>query len=291
MKHIAWISALIILFLAGDRLSGLVLERLVRTSGFRYSRLYQKEAEAQILLVGNSRGLTFFQPAIERLTGASTFNLSYNAMPMNLCRVLIADYYDRYPAPSHLLIDITLCDRYNEALMSGFNCYTPYSRRLEDSLYGIAPETVIGGKISHLYRYNSEVFQRALYYSGKDHDEDWLLDRVIQSDMAKNVATFPADSLQILPDMIAQLVETVNFARSKGTKVLLLINPYYPPFVQRLGNLDSYRSWIERKTGMLVHDYSTAIQGEAYFGDYQHLNKSGSEKYMELLWKDGLLGP
>ena len=89
MKHIYWILGLMALFFIGDRIGGYVLEQIVLKSKFRYSRLYKGQAKADILLVGNSRGLSFYQPYMEEMTGKSTFNVSYSAMPMTLAEVFV----------------------------------------------------------------------------------------------------------------------------------------------------------------------------------------------------------
>ena len=89
MKKLYWIAAVIILFFVGDRLAGLILKKMVANSQFRYSKMYQGKAEGEILFMGNSRGLGFYQPYIEEVTGKKTFNLSYNALPLNLGRVLL----------------------------------------------------------------------------------------------------------------------------------------------------------------------------------------------------------
>ena len=65
MKKPLWFIALFALVFAGDRLGGRLLQKQVDSSLFRYSRLYRGDAAADILLVGNSRGLTFYQPYIE----------------------------------------------------------------------------------------------------------------------------------------------------------------------------------------------------------------------------------
>ena len=73
MKKIYWILAIIALFFIGDRVGGYIVKQVVLKSQFRYSRMYKGEAKADILLVGNSRGLSFFQPTIEEFTKKETF--------------------------------------------------------------------------------------------------------------------------------------------------------------------------------------------------------------------------
>ncbi len=120
MKKISWYLLLLIVCFSGDRLGAYLLEQQSMQSQFRFSKLYRGESAAEILLLGNSRGLTFYQPYIEQITGKSTCNLSYNGLPMDVAKVLVQDYLERYPAPKNLLIDITTCDRENDALLAGF---------------------------------------------------------------------------------------------------------------------------------------------------------------------------
>jgi len=313
------------LFFAGDRLFGWVLKQLTEKSQFRYSRLYQGKAKADILLVGNSRGLIFYQPYIEKITGKKTFNISYNGMPINLAEVLVKDYLEKYPAPKQMILDVSMCDRLNKSLISGFNIYTPYSPRMYDLIHLNDTTGAVAGKIVNLYRYNSEIFQRSIFYLNKT-DEDWLLDRVINDAMVAGITDYVADTIKIVkrdtikPEdrkerlfkgvmnqiastvtgktngedeyvkgVMEHLAATVNYAKSKGVDVQLVINPYYPPYLDKLVNLDLLKAEAEKATGMKVHDYSAAVTDREGFGDYQHLNKAGSRIFLDKLKADGIL--
>ena len=320
MKKLYWIFIVILLFFAGDRLFGWVLKQLTEKSQFRYSRLYQGEAAADILLVGNSRGLIFYQPHIEKITGQKTFNISYNGMPMNLAEVLVKDYLEKYPAPKQMILDVSMCDRLNKSLISGFNLYTPYSPRMYDLVHQNDTTGAIAGKIFHIYRYNSEIFQRSMFYLNKT-DEDWLLDRVINDAMVAGITDYVADTIKIeeprtikpedrkerlfksifsqlastngeveyVKGVMEHLAATVEFAKSKGVDVQLVINPYYPPYLDKLVNLDQLKAAAEKATGMKVNDYSNSVKDREGFGDYQHLNKAGSRIFLDKLLEDGIL--
>ena len=321
MKKLYWVFIVILLFFAGDRLFGWVLKQLTEKSQFRYSRLYQDEAAADILLVGNSRGLIFYQPHIEKITGKKTFNISYNGMPMNLAEVLVKDYLEKYPAPKQMILDVSMCDRLNKSLISGFNLYTPYSPRMYDLVHQNDTTGAIAGKIFHIYRYNSEIFQRSMFYLNKS-DEDWLLDRVINDAMVTGITNYKPDTIKIVhrdtirPEdrkerlfksivsnltsskngeveyvkgVMEHLASTVEFAKAKGVDVQLVINPYYPPYLDKLVNLDQLKAEAERATGMKVHDYSNSVKDREGFGDYQHLNKAGSRIFLDKLLEDGIL--
>ena len=288
IKHIKWILALLILTFVGDRVGGWLFKKVTDASEFRYSRLYNDQATAEILLMGNSRGLIFYQPYIEEKTGKSTFNFSYNGMPIALGKVLLADYLDRYDAPKTLLLDVSMCDRDNSELVSAFNMYRPYSDRIAALIKENAPEVSGGGSVSHLYRYNGEVFQRTLrYLSG--NDEDWLTDRIISPNLIKDIDNSPVLDFNLNPKYIRILSETVKLAQSKGIEVELVVSPYYPPFTDRF---IAYKKWladIEKATGIAVKDYSQAINQLNAFGDYQHLNKLGARMYIDQLIEDGVL--
>ena len=288
MKNFTWIFATIALAFLGDRAGGWVLGKITTESQFRYSRLYSGQAECDILLVGNSRGLIFYQPYIEEKTGLETVNLSYNGMPMDLARALVEDHLDRY-RPRQLLLDISLLDKRMDArLINGFNLYTPYSERLSHLLEEKYPKGYYGGLVAHLYRYNGEVFKRAFYYLKKS-DEDWLLDRVISQQMQDDVAKIDTFNYDFTEEMLADLAELTRFAQAKNVDVKLVLNPYFPPFAKKIFNKETLISATEKATGLAVHDYSNAVQGLDGFGDYQHLNKNGAREFLDKLVADGVM--
>ena len=296
MKKIYWILGLIVLFFVGDRVGGVLLEKLLQKSQFRYTRLYQGKASADILLVGNSRGLIFYQPYIEELTGKSTFNLSYNGMPMDLGYALVADYFEKNESPEIMILDITMGDRINNQLLAGFNLYEPYSTHLSQLLKEESPKSYYAGQLTHLYRYNSEVFQRALAYINKD-DEDWLIDRVISDAMVNKIDEeedyrIAADSVKYIDALdeiiLPALQNTLNLAKAKNVKVKLVVNPYYPPFADKIVNLNDFINKVETATNMKVHNYAKSVTDKKGFGDYQHLNKFGSKLFIDLMRRDGI---
>jgi hypothetical protein len=285
MKKIAWFVALFAIVYAGDRFFGHLLQKQTDESQFRYSRMYRGEAQADILLVGNSRGLTFFQPYIEEVTGKTTFNLSYNGLPMDVAKVLVQDYLERYPAPKTMIIDITSCDRENGALMTGFLSYTNHSMRLDTLIKGKKSDMWWGSKVSRLMCYNNEIFQRAMSYRSKT-DEDWLLDRVISerlvTDVAKN--NYPLDVHKYL---VTQLHEMVKSAQAKGVDVKLVISPYFPSF--EVKNLTKLKDTVSLVTNLPVSDYRNALEDKGSFGDYMHPNKKGAMQYIDLMKRDTVL--
>ena len=242
-------------------------------------------------------------------------------MPMNLAEVLVKDYLEKYPAPKQMILDVSMCDRLNKTLITGFNLYTPYSPRMYDLVHLNDTTSAVAGKFFHIYRYNSEIFQRSMFYLNKS-DEDWLLDRVINDAMVTGITDYKPDTIKIvqrdtitpedrkerlfkgivsnltssrngeveyIKGVMEHLASTVEFAKAKGVDVQLVINPYYPPYLDKLVNLDQLKAAAEKATGMKVHDYSNSVKDKEGFGDYQHLNKAGSRIYLDKLLEDGIL--
>ena len=289
MKNIFWVAATLCVVFIGDRTGGALLDNIATSSQFRYSRMYSGRARCDILLAGNSRGLIYYQPYIEEKTGRSTTNLSYNGMPIELAVPIVKDFIDLNGVPQSLLLDITLLDkRMDRRLTTGFNFYTPYSGRLSQLMCDSFPTDYNAGKITHLYRYNSEVFHRALYYLKKS-DKDWLLDRIISSTLQKKVAELEPFYYDFDQDMLAQLKELTGYAQKKGVDVKLIINPYFPPFVKKIKNMEELIAAVEKVTGLKVYNYANSIQGVKGFGDYQHLNKNGAKAFIDILIDDDLL--
>ena len=193
-----------------------------------------------------------------------------------------------------MVVDVTLCDRENDMLKSGFNLYTPASPRLDTLLRGIhSPDDwagrkmVYGGKVSWLYRHNSEIFQRVLYHRNKT-DEDWLIDRVI-STSAANDTTLQSYQVRMFPNMVAHLKEMIEYAQNKGVEVKLVINPYFPPFAESVRDsfLTPLKTYVQSQTGMPINDFSTVLTDREDIGDFQHANKKGSINYMRILMSAG----
>lgn len=285
MKHAGWFLLVAIVFFAGDRAAGWQLGQWARQSQFRYARLYTGRAGADLLLIGNSRGLGFYQPFISTATGRSNFNLSYNGLSASLAEALTLDYLERYPAPRKVLIDITLCDRPNAELAAGFTTYAPYSKRLDSLIRVENRDAWNGSHFSDLFRYNNEVFQRALFYKNRP-DTDWLIDRQIAPALA---AATPMDTfpISVQPPLIAHLARLVAGARAAGSEVVLLIGPYYPNMTRDWSNLDALRAAVEKATGLPVHDYRQALTDPTDFGDLMHPNKRGAERWMGMLAAEG----
>ncbi|HNG89767.1 MAG TPA: hypothetical protein PK858_06170, partial [Saprospiraceae bacterium] len=177
--------------------------------------------------------------------------------------------------------------RTNDELLAGFTAYSGQSQRLDTLIHSKLPKVWWGTKLSALFRYNSEIFQRALSYQSRS-DEDWLLDRVISPNL---VARVERDSYWIAqtPYLVQQVKEMAASAQAKGVPVRLVIGPYFPGFHDNVGNLDNLKTSVEQATGLRVYDYRQALADPTDFGDFMHPNKKGSAEYIDIMRRDGVL--
>ncbi len=291
MKSLLWVASFLLLAFLGDRAIGYYFSKVTRNSQFRFSKLYNSNDTADVVFLGNSRGLTFYLPAAEAVSQKKCVNLSYNGMPADLSKNLFFDYLDHHPKPEIVVIDVTMCDRNNDPLKQGFLLFTPSSKRLDTLVRGINPpenksigkKIMFGSMISHLYRYNNELFQRVLFHRNKT-DKDVINDRVI-TELAANDTAFKSYQVRMFKERVADLKEIIDTARARNIAVKLVINPYYPAFadVVRDSFLAPLKSYVEQETQMPVADFSKALNERDEFGDYQHANKKGSAHYMSIL--------
>lgn len=285
MKKVLWIISFLLIVLAGDRLIGWYFQTQVAKSQFRYSRLYRGDAAADIMVIGNSRGLNIYLPTVEELTSKKAVSLCYNGMPGDLASALTRDYIDRYPSVKKVILELCIVEMGDEQLLPGFSSYMQYSSRLDSLIHAKHKQTWVTSRLSHLYQYNNEVFQRALFYRNK-LDNDWTSDRVMQEKLVKEVSkyglNFRADSVQL------QHIKTIaDYCKSRSIELELVIAPFFPGF--EVKNLALLKSKTEEVTGLKVYDYSGVLRNAASFSDYLHMNVTGCKEFVRLLDKDGLL--
>jgi hypothetical protein len=273
---------------AGDRVISRLLGQANLKSNFRYSRIYNSTGQSDILLIGNSRGHAFYQPVIKDLTGQTTLNLSYNALPVSIAHALVEDYFDLYAAPKKIVVEVSMLNKTEANVINAFKVYQNNSRRIAGVISEVSPKTSGACAVSNLYSFNTEVFHRSLYYMDKN-DDDWILTKKINAGLIAGSTNIEPMQFDITRERFDELKALIARAKEKGTQVELVLAPYYPNYRKNISNLKSFTSSIEKETGIKVHDYSDFLTDDQYFSDYLHLNKNGSILFMKKLKEDGVL--
>jgi len=284
MKKAGWIIFFIAVLFGGDRLIGMYFQHEVDKSMFRYSRMYRGEGKADIVIVGNSRGLNLFQPYMEQQTGRKTFSLCYYSMPCEIATVIAEDYLDRYKVQT-VLCEISIVEMSDDRLLPGFTTYLPNSTRIDSVLKNKVKDSWFSSRVSHIYRFNNEVFQRALYYRNR-LDDDWFFDRTI-SDRAAKEAEGLSVEWKVPEKHVQDLKQLADYCKARNINLKFVIGPFFPKYTVK--NLDKLKQRVEEVTGIPVRDYSYAIQDITAFSDYNHANIKGGKEVVDLMIRDGVL--
>ena len=278
-----------IVFFSGDRLFSRRLGNAVISSEFRYSRLYRGAATADVLVLGDSRGVhSFFAPGIEQATGLSVVNLSFNGMPMRGSECLLLDYLERHPAPKLVVIEVTSL-RASLDVIGDLRPYLKYSSRLRELYSSLFPASAYGLQVSHLYQYNCEMFYRIYYYIGRS-DQSWIMTSRVKDDLLASsetqVTSIPLESPEWRQNAAA-LSRICATAQERKIKLRLVIAPYLPSYRRNIQNwTEVLQSLSESAPGFQIADYSLALSDISDFADRMHLNNRGAETFRSILERD-----
>ena len=285
-RFAAWFALLVIVVIAGDRIGAFVCSRVLLASQFRFSRVYRGGANADVLVIGDSRGVhSFYAPSIEKLTGRPALNLSFNSMSMPIAEALLTDYLERNNAPRLVLIEVT-CVVVDRGLVSELRTYAGLSKRLEALYAHEHPQAAAAGRLFHLLPYDSEFFSRALMYLRRS-DQDWIMRNTIPPQLADSLARGPW-RLHPLQENLDALGRLAAMLRARGIEVKLLIAPYHPA---AMADTDAITRGVHHiAPGVPIADYANAIEPSQYFADRVHMNLDGSELLLGMLCRDGVLG-
>jgi hypothetical protein len=280
-RALLWFAGLAALVLAGDRLFSWVLNRVLLRSQFRYSRLYRGGNDAEVIFLGDSRGVhSFYAPAVQELTGLRAFNLSYNSMSAQIAEAILLDYLDRNPPPRLVIIEITCVATHGE-LISELRTYVGLSSRLSALYSETRPEAAFAGRMFRLFALNSGFYLEALHYMRRS-DQDWI-NHAVMPLQQRNAAAGEWWRMP-LPENLAALSRMVRELRGRGIEVRLILAPYRP----RPRNMNEFASVVAQTAGLPIWDYGSALSDPDSFADSIHLNEQGSRELLMKMKNDGV---
>jgi hypothetical protein len=286
-KFAVWFVLLVIVVMAGDRIGAFVCARVLLASEFRFSRVYRGGSNADVIVIGDSRGVhSFYAPELEKLTGRPALNLSFNSMSVPIAEALLSDYLELNNARPRMVIIETTCVVVDRGLISELRTYAGLSPRLEALYSREHPRAAAAGRMFHLLRYDSEFFLRALTYLRRS-DQDWINRNVIPEGLVAD----PRGRWQPRPheENLVALGRLVSMLRSRGIDVKLVIAPYHPSASVDMNEI--IQGVARHVPGARVLNYADAIPESRYFADGVHMNADGSETFLRMLSRDGVLRP
>ncbi len=284
-RNLLKILFFVVIVFVGDRLGGELMQRIFMKSGFRYSMLYRGELEADIAVLGNSRGLHMYHPpAMEVVTGQEVVNLAFNGLPTQAMPVIWADYLKHHNAPKLLVLEISCIGVAGapgsiEQLSVLIDQNSNFLELIQDRNVRVG----CAAKLSRLFRYNGSLMWRSLLL--KNSDQSWIMDSQLNEAMLEQLVESSTTEMLRSKENIDAIRQVLETANQHGVQVKLVLAPYHPRFYERLTQprVDAWRDWVEKEVDFPVDDHSQQMTDPRLFADHLHLNKQGAKQLAESL--------
>ena len=284
MKIVKWSAIIALVWFLGDRLCGFILQHLTQQSEFRYAKLYNGGLKYDILVIGNSRGVNgFYQPEIEALTGKKVLNISYNGLRMDIAKALIEDYLVLNKSPQTIILEASMLTKSYPELLKEFKPFATPGTNLWNQLNQFYPKIAQSCKLSHIFRYNSELFLRSLYYYNRN-DQNWINHNNISKSLIESLNNYGGTRFDVVPELVKDLNAVQKLCFRKNIKLKIVLTPYFPKYQNKMTNLEEWIAQLNKQIGNTkIADYSNVIIGKEFFADWVHLNKQGSIQFLHFL--------
>jgi hypothetical protein len=289
LRPIAWLLAGLSLVFAGDRSGGYLLERLTLKSGLRFSALYRGGASASILVFGDSRGVACCHPpSMTSRIGRRTFGLAHNGMSLELVEILLEDYLERNPAPGTVLLEVSNAI-VDSNLVGDLRAYFGSSERLRALARERDRKMLLASQTTHLYRYNSEMFLRALYYRSHSDQESANQYHITPEHILAAERMTPV-TFQSRSANLRALRRISRRALELGIELRLVVSPYLPAYRKKISNYETWLHELNQTVGPehSVLDFGAALNDNHLFADRLHMTVEGSRRFIDLLAKAGV---
>ncbi|UCF80267.1 MAG: hypothetical protein JSV08_07070 [Acidobacteriota bacterium] len=282
---------LAVVVFAGDFVLGQFADFLLLKSRNRFSRLYAGRAEAEILVVGDSRAVNaFYAPEVSLRTGRPCFNLAYNGVSAEVAESLLRDYFERHPPPRLVISEATALMSCHSvaAKLNAFRKISPRVSSLADRHF---PSMGLLSKTLRLSSFNSEFFIRSLAYLRRD-DQTWINPKKLTPRKLEAIRRSRSQKARTLPENLEAMERTVQFCKREGIALAVVMTPMHPEMREKRTGL---ADWIREtedicaRGGVPFFDYSRALDGsDSGFADGIHVNPEGSRALLERMMDDGL---
>ena len=246
-----------------------------------HAELYAKKGEAEILILGNSRGYRSFN---ENLFTKKTKNYSLIGSSTLINEIIISDYLDIYNNPPKIIIlEVTNVLSENEAIKE-FRVFGYKSKRVANLLKKKYPKIFYWGKLTNLFQFNNKTFLNGIQKIFIPYEYKPLqgfINNVNPNKIEKNTFNKSND---LINDNIQSLNKIINLCDEKNIDLYLVIAPFYPKRLKVEDN--EFRLWLEKTkisiNGFPITDFSKNIKNEKYFFDWKHINEDGIKIFHQL---------
>lgn len=291
-KRWGWLLALVAAAVLLDMGVGAALDGLSQVSKYRYSMLYAGKIDADIIILGNSRGeSSLFAPEVSERLGVKAFNLSQNGMGMDGLEIIAGDYLRLNRPPKLLLVEVTATIVKTGESFFAFQPYFARSPSVQRQLRAVSPARYWASRFINVYRYNGGVAEKIALYLRKD-DQHYIspATRTVAPDLlfSRSIGREP-----ILAEQAEAWRRLLADARARGVTVV----PFIAPYLQ--GSLDDRDLRAEYTAALnagvdappAIEDFSRSISPDSAFSDRVHTNAAGATLLLQAMVERGVFRP
>ena len=279
----------LLVFFAIDRLAGYGLGKIAESSQHRFARVYRKDHDVSILVLGHSRGVQLVSPdAVPETTALPVYILSAYVMSVEIAEALLLDYVENGGKPAGIILEVSsICS--NNKLVRDLKVFANRSKRIARILEREEPALAVATRLFHTFQYNGELMLRILFHHGRD-DRALVNFYEAKPEFLGETAISAAD-WQVQEGNPAAVARIVDWARDRQIPVRLVVGPFWPAAEVDAMVSERVIAAIAEVTDEKVWDYSASLADYRFFADHVHLNAEGTMALHHVMLESGFFGP
>ncbi|CAO3419139.1 hypothetical protein [Azospirillum endophyticum] len=231
---------------------------------------------ADVLVLGNSRADNHFPvSALQDMTCGRALNLGMGGAPTVLSALLWEDYVERHGAPRLLVLEPTgVVDNPHD--LADLPLLAHYSPRIDAFVRQENEELWMANHAFHLMTFNNNQTMRLVAGLLKPAADRTLVG-AIPEPMKAQLAAAPEEIMTADDANWQALDHIIRSAQAHGTKVAVVITPYFPTYAGKLKNFDAFFAELKGRlpAGVTVIDARRAVNKDELFMDALHINEDG----------------
>lgn len=266
--------------------------------------MIEGKVNADILVIGSSRALVQFDPAIiEKITNRSSYVIGLNGSMINVQFPVLKTYLNHNKTPEMIVQVLGITELEYGEVHEPYQ-YLPYlkEKELYESLKSIDPE-FIRYKYVPLYGFlmlKNELYE-PIFYGLLNKDDDTRAKRTKgfytdsrgwDDSFEKFKKEYPKGrSLKISQVNLDDLKELINICKDKGIKLVIVFPPAYYESYKYFTNLpDTFKIYsdlaLNNNIQFLNYADSEISKSTENFYNSQHMNTKGATKFSTILAED-----
>lgn len=231
---------------------------------------------ADVLVLGNSRADNHFPvSALQDMTCGRALNLGMGGAPTVLSALLWDDYVERHGAPRLLVLEPTgVVDNPHDLADLPLLAY--YSPRIDAFVRKENQELWMANHAFNLMTFNNNQTMRLIAGLVKPAADRTLVG-AIPEPMKVQLAAAPEEMMTADAANWQALDHIIRSAQAQGTRVAVVITPYFPTYAGKLKNFDAFFADLKGRlpAGVTVIDARRSVDKDELFMDALHVNEDG----------------